>query len=363
MGIKRIIQGYQSLKGLLGESQKQSYFKKCEQKSRPKMLMDHLRWFLKYGEINHYYYAYGFDVKYDIDIDQYFSKKESSGIRDQLNKSVCIGDKNASYICLLRDKFVFCQYLKSLGFKVPTIIGLCDKKTMTYVDTGITEPLDALEGWGDGEYFVKEVLGGCGEGVYPIHIQNHKIVMDDSKTGLEGLRNRIQDTCIVQEKVCQHPIMSQLNPDSANTLRLVTAMKDDEPVVISGIVRIGVQSSRLDNWSAGGISVGVNINEGVLLKYGLRRPEFAERLERHPHTNITFGDFEIPLFEKATEAAIGAHRMFYGIHSVGWDIAITEDGPVFIEGNNHWEVPMMQVHDTHIKENYLATVPKSVKRL
>ena len=32
----------------------------------------------------------------------------------------------------------------------------------------------------------------------------------------------------------------------------------------------------------------------------------------------------------------------YRSHSIGWDIAITKDGPMFIEGNDRWEVSMIQ---------------------
>ena len=41
----------------------------------------------------------------------------------------------------------------------------------------------------------------------------------------------------------------------------------------------------------------------------------------------------------------------YRSHSVGWDIAITENGPVFIEGNGLWEISLVQaVHGGMKKE-------------
>lgn len=347
---------------LLADPQKQSYFPDQQIKSKLQMLLDHLRWLIKYGEINHYYYTYGFDIKRDIDINQYFSKKQGNRIRDRLNNTVYIGSEKTSYVCLLRDKFVFGQYMKSLGFQVPHIMALCDKEVIIPIETGVPEPLESFQ-WKDGDYFFKEALSGCGEGVYPVRVQNRKIMINDREAGAEGLRNKIQDLCLVQEKIIQHSVMAQLNPNSVNTLRLVTAMKADEPVLISGLARIGIKGSRLDNWSAGGMTVGIDIEKGTLKKYALRRPEFAEKFERHPDTQAVFENFEIPLYDQVVQAAIEAHKMFYGLHSVGWDIAITEDGPVFIEGNNLWEIPMMQVHDNRIKEKYLATVPGTLRRL
>jgi hypothetical protein len=37
------------------------------------------------------------------------------------------------------------------------------------------------------------------------------------------------------------------------------------------------------------------------------------------------------------------HNYFKDIHSIGWDIAITEDGPVIIEGNDNWEISLVQI--------------------
>ena len=33
-----------------------------------------------------------------------------------------------------------------------------------------------------------------------------------------------------------------------------------------------------------------------------------------------------------------------GLNTVGWDVALTPEGPVLIEGNPDWDLPMVQVH-------------------
>lgn len=37
------------------------------------------------------------------------------------------------------------------------------------------------------------------------------------------------------------------------------------------------------------------------------------------------------------------HTFLPSIHSIGWDIAITKDGPCFVEGNDNWEVSLVQI--------------------
>ena len=59
---------------------------------------------------------------------------------------------------------------------------------------------------------------------------------------------------------------------------------------------------------------------------------------------------------EAVELAKKIHEFFYGIHSIGWDIALTENGPVFLEGNNGWEISIMLATDPDIKKRYLSTL-------
>ena len=42
--------------------------------------------------------------------------------------------------------------------------------------------------------------------------------------------------------------------------------------------------------------------------------------------------------------------MLKDIHSIGWDIAFTENGPIFIEGNDNWEITGIQATNGGMKE-------------
>ena len=44
--------------------------------------------------------------------------------------------------------------------------------------------------------------------------------------------------------------------------------------------------------------------------------------------------------------------MLKDIHSIGWDIAIGKDGPVFIEGNDNWEINGPQVGNRGLKKEF-----------
>ena len=65
--------------------------------------------------------------------------------------------------------------------------------------------------------------------------------------------------------------------------------------------------------------------------------------EQHPDTNLVFDGWKIPFYEDAVELIKKAHRLFPLLQTIGWDVAITEDGPVLVEGNHDWDIEMLQV--------------------
>ena len=68
-----------------------------------------------------------------------------------------------------------------------------------------------------------------------------------------------------------------------------------------------------------------------------------KRVERHPDTNVVFDGYKIPYYKEALALAKSCMKIFYGIKTVGWDIAITSDGPIVIEGNDDWGLAAHQM--------------------
>ena len=160
-------------------------------------------------------------------------------------------------------------------------------------------------------------------------------------------------TYLAQEIVCQHKLMSALHPASINTMRLITVKNPVDGIVslLPSILRIGTGDSIVDNTSRGGIAVGIDTETGRLKKYGFYKPEYGLKVDVHPDSNIRFENYEIPYFKEAKEMAIRFHE-FLDIHSVGWDIAICPDGPVFIEGNDNWEINGPQICNGGMKKAF-----------
>lgn len=140
---------------------------------------------------------------------------------------------------------------------------------------------------------------------------------------------------LVEEFVIQHPTLNDLSPSGLNTLRIITQMDNDEIVFLAARLRISVNSP-VDNMAAGNIAAPVDLKTGVVTGPGVFSDITRDSVRVHPVTGKEIEGFRIPHWEKVLELAGTAARNASGNKSVGWDIAVTEDGAELIEGNHNW---------------------------
>lgn len=194
--------------------------------------------------------------------------------------------------------------------------------------------------------FIKDATGECGNKVYEVAITNNGFKVNNLIYSGEDFINNVLLTgvFIVQEKIIQNKIMNNLYENSVNTLRIVTVKSDGEIKIFAKLLRLGTNNNFVDNWAKGGIVVGIN-NDGTLKKYGFFKPGYGTKVSKHPDSNIEFEGYKIPYFKLILSELKKVHRLFQDINSIGWDVAILEDGFSIIEGNDNWEISLHQVVD------------------
>lgn len=144
---------------------------------------------------------------------------------------------------------------------------------------------------------------------------------------------------LFQETVKQHSKLNMLNPSSLNTIRIDTFIdKEGNIDIISAYIRMSINNKHVDNISSGGCQVGINLQTGILKKegYSIFRNVGTQVFTRHPLTNVVFEGFEIPYFAEVKELMVKVAGYMPGLRLVGWDVAISESGPVLIEGNSDY---------------------------
>ena len=155
---------------------------------------------------------------------------------------------------------------------------------------------------------------------------------------LDGLE--IAPGCIVQEVVKQHPVLNSIHKDSLNTLRIMTLLFDSKAVVLSVILRMGINGSRVDNASSGGIVCGVKENGQLKdVAYSIT----GKRYDKHPQ-GFAFSKCVVPSFEKALSMVTCLAGRMPNVRLIAWDVAADEGAePVLIEANvRRGDVGVMQ---------------------
>lgn len=324
--------------GLIDLSTGKTYFPERERKPFGERLMDNIKIVKNTHALERFYLLYGMDTK-GFDSSNYIGYHKLLKERDIGNR---LGQES-SQIALLRDKYLFYLYMTQFGQPVPKVFGMVNNGRI--LDAELNEI--GLEGLKDRrDFFIKIIDGECASFVKHIDtVDDLKRLLDDGTIA--------SGRYILQERVIQHEAMSAINPHAINTYRIITIMKQHKPIYFSGVLRCGTkESGNVDNWAAGGIAVGIDRKAGHFKQWGFLKPGHGTKTEVHPDTGVRFADVKAPYYEEAVAAALKAHACFYGVQSIGWDVAISKDGPVFIEGNDNWEVSLMQVCDKGLKKEW-----------
>lgn len=217
--------------------------------------------------------------------------------------------------------------LKYLNEKCLFLEKFSDCLNRQWMDLRTGSP-EALEAFCKGKagIFVKKVDDFGGSGAAKLKL--------DENTDYPALYDQLMANrqFLVDDLIFQHPEMNRLCDSSVNTVRIVTVTTDHGVEVAYTIIRIGRGNGVVDNISAGGMYTLVDENGR------LNFPAFCDKdacyYECHPVTGTRFQGFQIPYFSEAVELVSKAALRIPELRYVGWDVAITEDGPVLVEGNN-----------------------------
>ncbi len=176
------------------------------------------------------------------------------------------------------------------------------------------------------------------------------IVKPRNNYGGEGVRRVDLRTCdrealwreltgedkIAEELIVQCPEMASLHPGSVNTVRPLTL----KGKFVAATVRMGVGGAFVDNGSAGGIFAMVDVDTGIVTSFGATVS--GQRFLRHPTTGVTIPGFQIPQWDAVKKLVAEVTAMTPELVAIGWDVAVTPDGPVLVEGNDHPGPQIMQ---------------------
>lgn len=195
---------------------------------------------------------------------------------------------------------------------------------------------------------VKPIDGEGGKGVEKYEI--------DEESNIKALFNTllIRKQLLIEECILQHEKVSSLYPDSVNSLRLFTFYNGKDAFVLNSVFKIG-NGGVTDNFSSGSMYTFVS-DDGKVICPAIDRDD--NYYSNHPITNEIIVGFEIPDYKKACDLVKKCAKVVPEVGYIGWDVALTPDGPVIIEGNCFPGVFQMK---PSFQEKHEGLIPKYKK--
>lgn len=247
-------------------------------------------------------------------------------------------DASMTYSILCDDKALFSDLLRSNNLPQPKLLLKYRKGTFLNHRNELLTTFDVNEIISSQQckrIFVKDALGFIGSNIeaYDREENGTSFVNGSITLTAENIMNNFPENyLIIQEGIVQTKVLSKVNIDSVNTIRILTRIKKGEVSIIAAAVRFGREGRIIDNAHAGGISVGIDIETGKLKSFAKAYYD-SERYYSHPDTGVFFNGIQLNLWDQVKSTAINAARSFYQIEFIGWDIVITDSGVLILEMN------------------------------
>lgn len=174
-----------------------------------------------------------------------------------------------------------------------------------------------------------------------IEIRDNKCILRRFDGNEIELKNILKGQPLLFESIVkQNHQFTSFNQSSVNTVRMMTALyPNNEVKVIASFIKIGRTGSCVDNAGSGGnVDVAIDIPTGKLYN----AIEFNSwhnivKITHHPDTNSPIEGECIQNWDKIVKYVCDFQARIPQIKIIGWDVAITEQGPVIIEINNWWD--------------------------
>lgn len=251
------------------------------------------------------------------------------------------------YYILARNKYITHLFLENAGIDKAELycyydcIGRTGNQRIGYdyesvliilksrkVNTCIIKPTEASHG--EGVLLITSIdytNGGC-------YLENHKGEVFELSQLLK------KDPLIFESVIEQTDQFKRFNASSVNTVRFMTLLSTSgQAEIISAFVKIGKQGSCVDNAGDGGnIDAAINVATGEIcfaLQFdGWRK---TKPIFHHPENGAQLNGVVIENWESIKNKLIRFQQAMPFLRAIGWDIAITDQGPVVVEMNDFWD--------------------------
>lgn len=189
------------------------------------------------------------------------------------------------------------------------------------------------------EYYLKPYDGGSGRGIGKLWVKNNLIYWNHEIIENNNLETIISSLSgyLIQQKFIQEGYFHVVNPETLNTLRVVTMLhpQTHEPFITYAVQRFGRKETFVDNIAANGILCPINLETGKI-EYAVIYPSngVMEKVDKHPDTGMQIADITVPNWEDILSLCKKLALKVPFLPLCGWDIVLSND-EIFVQELNY----------------------------
>lgn len=307
---------------------------------RVKIIRDYISLYRAKGLTPEEYHEFGFDKRSESFRRDFLGLNEQRFYLDLLNP--------LKYFSLARNKFMAHKMLENTGIQTSELYcyyqpEACYANNLEYAGD-LAGVLRILKARGVQSCVIKTTESSHGDNVWVIQnieYQDNDAILtrfDGQKIALSSVLGT--EALIFESVVRQTEQFSSFNASSVNTARFMTTLyPDGSAKVIATFIKIGRAGRCVDNAGSGGnVDVCVDVETGEI-QHAIQFDGWhkVKDIDRHPDSGAQLNGVIIENWDSVKAEVIRFQQAFPYCKAAGWDIAITDDGPVVIEVNDFWD--------------------------
>lgn len=298
----------------------------------------------------------GFDPKY-----YFFLGLDTRDSKLYLKNNRPISEANRDTSSVLYDKFAIYNIFSDFESKFPSLYGTIHSGRYEPQNDNESETLrDAVDTYG--VIIGKPFNGYEGRDIFKIEKLDDAYLINGERASandVDNLQASLNEDFIITECIEQHSYSSEIAPWGVNTIRLLTALDPEtgEVHVVRAAHRFSTEESApTDNWQNGGVAAPIDDETGELQSIVVLRNGRRAEIESHPGTEQAVSGVDIPMWNEVCNMATQAHKKYQMAVLIGWDIAITEEGPMFLEASGGPGINILQLGGGLLEEDVVRRI-------
>lgn len=171
---------------------------------------------------------------------------------------------------------------------------------------------------------------------------------------------------LFQTRLTPHPAIVDVVGNQISTVRMFVLADDDGPMLLRASWKIPSGGTVADNfWRSGNMLGGIDVATGRVIRVLRRTSTGTEPVHQHPKTGASFDGLVFPEWDQMRDVVMRGAAAVPSCHFQGWDVALTDRGPVLIELEGDGGDPIMEqlCFDSGLLQGrYLEFTKKAMER-